>query len=75
MRAAAEPLPDDPDNRRDDEVQVTRIPEGSKVGSFSCEVMEKECLMLWYHWQYRDPLFAILDYIEEVRLPEYYFPL
>ncbi|KAF8495897.1 hypothetical protein F5888DRAFT_1946734, partial [Russula emetica] len=26
MRAAAEPLPDDPDNRRDDEIQVTRIP-------------------------------------------------
>ncbi len=45
MRAAAEPLPDDPDNRRD-EIQVTRIPDGSKVGRFSCEVMEKECLML-----------------------------
>ena len=24
IRAAAEPLPDDPDNRRDDEIQVTR---------------------------------------------------
>ncbi len=46
MRAAAEPLPDDPDNRRDDEIQVTRIPDGSKVGSFLCEAMEKEHLML-----------------------------
>ena len=30
MRAAAEPLPDDPDNRRDDEVQAPVAPE---VGS------------------------------------------
>ncbi|KAI0273266.1 hypothetical protein BGY98DRAFT_1099432 [Russula aff. rugulosa BPL654] len=30
MRAAAEPLPDDPDNHKDDEIQVTRIPDGSK---------------------------------------------
>ena len=35
MRAAAEPLPDDLDNRRDDEIQVTGIPDGSNVrGSF-----------------------------------------
>ena len=33
MRAAAEPLPDDPDNRRDDEIQVTRVPDGPKVGN------------------------------------------
>ncbi len=46
MRAAAEPLPDDPDNRRDNEIQVTRIPDGPNVGNFSCEMMEKECLML-----------------------------
>jgi hypothetical protein len=32
MRAAAEPLPDDPDNRRDDEIQVTRVPGDQKVG-------------------------------------------
>ena len=31
MRAAAEPLPDDPYNRREDEIQVTRIPDSSKV--------------------------------------------
>jgi hypothetical protein len=35
MRAAAEPLPDDPDNHRGDEIQVTRIPGSSKVCS-SC---------------------------------------
>ena len=31
MRAAAEPLPDDPDDRREDGIQVTRIPDSSKV--------------------------------------------
>ena len=30
MQAAAEPLPDDPDNRRDDEIEVTQIPDGFK---------------------------------------------
>ncbi|KAI0280746.1 fungal-specific transcription factor domain-containing protein [Russula aff. rugulosa BPL654] len=44
MRAAAEPRPDDPDDHRDDEIQVTRVADGPK---------------------YRDPLIAILDYIEE----------
>ena len=34
MRAAAEPLPDDPDNRREDEIQVTRIPGGSSVSVY-----------------------------------------
>jgi hypothetical protein len=33
MRAAAEPRPDDPDNRSDDEIQVTRVADGPKVGS------------------------------------------
>jgi hypothetical protein len=32
MRAAAEPRPDDPDNHRDDKIQVTRVPDGPKVG-------------------------------------------
>ena len=32
MRAAAEPLPDDPDNRDEDEIQVTRVPDAPKVG-------------------------------------------
>jgi hypothetical protein len=31
MRAAAEPRPDDPDDRREDEMQVTQIPDSSKV--------------------------------------------
>ena len=35
MRAAAEPLPDDPDDHREDEIQVTRIPDNSKVGIYS----------------------------------------
>ncbi|KAI0277012.1 hypothetical protein BGY98DRAFT_1177398 [Russula aff. rugulosa BPL654] len=30
MRAATEPLPDDPDDHRDDEIQVTRIPDSPK---------------------------------------------
>jgi hypothetical protein len=34
MRAAAEPLPDDPDDRREDEIQVTRIPDRSKVSIY-----------------------------------------
>ena len=34
MRAAAEPLPDDPDDRREDEIQVTRIPDSSKVSIY-----------------------------------------
>ena len=34
MQAAAEPLPDDPDNRREDDIQVTRIPDSSKVSLY-----------------------------------------
>lgn len=30
MRAEAEPLPDDPDNHREDGIQVTRVPDSSK---------------------------------------------
>jgi len=33
MRAAAEPPPDDPDNRHDDEIEVTGVPDAPKVGS------------------------------------------
>ena len=36
MRAAAEPLPDEPDDRREDETQVTRIPDSPKVKYLSC---------------------------------------
>jgi hypothetical protein len=43
MRAAAEPLPDEPDDRRGDEMQVTRIPDSSKVSIYPvCEVMGKK---------------------------------
>ena len=34
MRAAAEPLPDDPENRREDEIEVTRIPGDSRVSIY-----------------------------------------
>jgi hypothetical protein len=34
MRAAAEPLPDDPDDHLEDEVQVTQIPDSSKVSIY-----------------------------------------
>jgi len=33
LRAAAEPLPDDPDNHLEDEIQVTRVPATSKVSN------------------------------------------
>jgi len=32
IRAAAEPLPDDPDDNREDEIQVTRVQDAPKVG-------------------------------------------
>jgi len=35
IRAAAEPLPDDPDNRRDDDIQVTSVPGVPKVRGLS----------------------------------------
>jgi len=38
MRAAAEPPPDDPDNRREHEIQVTRVQDALKVGSPSLPV-------------------------------------
>jgi hypothetical protein len=34
LRAAAEPLPDDPDSGQEDEIQVTQVPDVSKVGGF-----------------------------------------
>ena len=34
MRAAAEPLPDDTDDSPEDEIQVIRIPDGSKVNIY-----------------------------------------
>ena len=38
MRAKIEPLPDGHDSRRDDEVQVNRVPEGPKVGNLRLQV-------------------------------------
>ena len=35
IRAAAEPLPDDPDDNREDEIQVTRVQDALKVGLLS----------------------------------------
>ncbi|KAI0278249.1 hypothetical protein BC826DRAFT_927183 [Russula brevipes] len=35
LRAAAEPLPDDPDNRDEDEIQVTSVPYAPNVSSFA----------------------------------------
>ena len=32
IRAAAEPRPDDPDNRREDEIQVLQVPGAQRVG-------------------------------------------
>ena len=34
MRAATEPLPDDPGDHLDDEIQVTRIPDSPKVSIY-----------------------------------------
>ena len=33
LRGAAEPLPDDPDNSQEDEIQITQVADVSKVGS------------------------------------------
>jgi hypothetical protein len=64
IRAQAEPLPDDPDNSREDDIQVTRVPDAPKVGSLPCDEMMNMTLSV----QYRDPLIGVLDYIVEVRL-------
>jgi len=32
IRAAAEPLPDDPDDNREDDIQVTRVQDAPEVG-------------------------------------------
>ena len=32
IRAAAEPRPDDPDNHREDEIEVSRVPGAPNVG-------------------------------------------
>jgi hypothetical protein len=34
LKGAADPLPDDPDNRREDEIQVTRVPDIPHVSNF-----------------------------------------
>jgi hypothetical protein len=42
IQAAAEPPPDDPDNRSDDEIQVTEVPDVPKVSFHPSEVMDSE---------------------------------
>jgi hypothetical protein len=37
MRATAEPLPDDPDNSQEDEIQVIQVPDAPEVGNPCCE--------------------------------------
>ena len=71
IRAAAEPLPDDPDNNREDDIQVTRVPNAPKVGSLLRRDDQERSMTLSF--QYRDPLVEVLDYIAEVRLHEYSF--
>jgi hypothetical protein len=34
LKGAADPLPDDPDNRREGEIQVTRVPDVPNVSNF-----------------------------------------
>lgn len=47
LKGAAGPLPDDPDNRREDEIQVTRVPDVPSVRDFSCyEVQEHDVPLL-----------------------------
>jgi hypothetical protein len=64
LKGAAEPRPDDPDNHREDEIQVTRVPDVPSVSNFpnikSYERNITSCV------QYRDPLIGVLDYIVEV---------
>ena len=72
LRAAAEPLPDDPDNSREDpvdEIQVTPVPDAPKVGSFPMAKWRKTKYDVLI--QYRDPLIGVLDYITEVCLHGY----
>ena len=45
IRAGAEPLPDDPDNTRDDEIQVSRVPGAPKVGNLPMWVDRERSLM------------------------------
>ena len=44
MRAAAEPRPDDPDNHRDDEIQVTRVADQVRFACFLCNIFRKHRL-------------------------------
>ena len=41
LRAAAEPRPDDPDNHKDDGIQMERVPGVPKVGGLLMWVMKK----------------------------------
>ena len=69
MRAAAEPVPDDPDNCRDDEILMTRVPCVPKASSFLLSIDGERNMMAWS--QYHDLLSKVLDCIREVRLVEH----
>jgi hypothetical protein len=73
LHAAAEPLPGDPDNGQEDEIQVTQVSDDSKVGGILVRGDGERSMTPWF--QYRDPLIGVLDYIVEVRLPGYYHSL
>ena len=65
LKGAAEPLPDDPDNRREEEIQVTRVPDVPNVSN--CPAIM--CRRIEHHmsyFKYRDPLSGVLDYLAEV---------
>ena len=42
LRAFAEPHPDDPDNSREDGIQMTRVPSVPKVGNLRMLVVKKD---------------------------------
>jgi len=42
IRAAAEPLPDDPENSPEDEIQVIGVPDDPEAGHPFGEVMKRE---------------------------------
>ena len=41
LKGAAGPRPDDPDNRREDEIQVTRVPDVPSVRKFSFRELQE----------------------------------
>ena len=69
IRAAVKPLPDDPDNHREDEIQVIRVPCVPDVGNLSMRLDGERVMTTSF--QSHDPLIRILDYNAKVRSPEH----